>query len=134
MHRDHINRLNVISRIDKHRRLPLVKWHPDLTYWAQPSGGGDLQWAQAWKSHYEDGDILGYLRLEGSDKPPEVEVVHQMHLVLVDDPAYRANLVGVLREWEQYIGGWILPRIFAVANGAEPPLIVGFATGEQSRP
>jgi hypothetical protein len=61
--------------------------------------------------------MLGYLTDPNGDAPPQVEVLHDMRLTLMDDPAYRVNLTDLLDRWYQYLVSWVLPRMFVAAEG-----------------
>lgn len=130
--KDHLTRLHKVSRVDKHRRLPLVAWFPNTVYWPKPEGDVNLLWASNRLSHFEDGSLLGYIREVDGTTAPEVEVFHDLHLALIDDPAYRGDLVATLRQWSAHIQSWILPRIFVVADEGKPPLGTGWVGGPGS--
>lgn len=118
--------LNTIWNIDKHRRLPRLSWHSDMTYWsdetsvyfAQP-GGRTLP--------LSDGQTLGtFRRKEGAGRPEEDPVLR--FAIYLDDHPYRggSKLTNILERLHDSLGSWVLPRMFAVAEGHEPPIIIRF--------
>jgi len=82
-----LSRLRCLSNLDKHRRLSVMVWWPELVYWPSngPSGrrwlGGD--------GTFTDGSILGYM--VGSDAGVGNKVFHEFNLVLADDPVHDAG-------------------------------------------
>jgi hypothetical protein len=50
-----------------------------------------------------------------------------MRLALAEDPGYTDEVVGVLERWHSYLVSWVLPRIFAVADGNPPPIMIASA-------
>ena len=121
---DELYRLSQVSNIDKHRRLPILAWFPDMVSLINPPEGVVYQWRQAVpaSAQFEDGTMLGYLTDPNGDAPPHVEVLHDMRLTLMDDPAFRVNLTDLLDRWHWYLVSWVLPRMFVVAEGNPPPL------------
>jgi hypothetical protein len=125
---DELYRLHTLSIVDKHRYLPLLAWYLDFLYWES----GDYRWRYAQPPHTELNDqaLIGYLA-SASDDPPAASVTFDVKLSLSDDPAFRHNLVvrgdllGVLERWHGYLVGWVLPRIFIVADGNPPPILIG---------
>jgi hypothetical protein len=117
--------LNTVWNIDKHRRLPRLTWRTGRFFWE------DLN--ASWRSHLttravlSDGQVLGtYRRTEGQGRPdghPNIRLaVH-----LDDDPYHRASeLTATLERFYQDIGSWVLPRMFSVADGNEPPIMISF--------
>jgi hypothetical protein len=49
---------------------------------------------------------------------------YQDGLAFADDPGYAADFLDALDRWHSYLTGWILPRIFSVAEGNRPPVII----------
>jgi len=47
-----------------------------------------------------------------------------MRLTITDDPGYRQDLASALERWQTYLEGWVLPRIFAVAEGGKAPIMI----------
>jgi hypothetical protein len=123
---DELYRINRISVVDKHRRLPLLAWFPGLTYWTTPPDSAVYSWRTApAPALFQDGTLIGYLSNPAGDAPPEVQVFHEFHLTLMDDPGYRSDLTKTLDRWHGYLTGWALPRLFTVAEGDPPPLMIG---------
>jgi hypothetical protein len=52
------------------------------------------------------------------------EPVIELNLALADDPGGPHDLAGTLEHWHSYLVGWVLPRIFAVADGHPPPVMI----------
>jgi hypothetical protein len=120
-------RLHSLSVIDKHRRLPVLSWFPSLAYWSPPAVGASYRWRPAVpaESRFDDGALLGYLSDPAGDAPPRVDVFHEIRLVLSDDAPNGTDLVTTLDRWYGYLGGWVVPRVFYVAMGHPPPMIIG---------
>jgi hypothetical protein len=115
-------RLNKLSNIDKHRRLTLVAWYVDLVYWTGPRSAS---WRPARypEAGLEDCSLLGHQVCEdegNSNSRPTFD----MRLTITDDPGYREDLASTLERWQTYLEGWVLPRIFAVAEGAKAPIMI----------
>jgi hypothetical protein len=121
-----IRRLHLVSNIDKHRRLPLLTWFPDLTYWEAPTDGSSLMWKPAMPvdSEFSDGTLLGYLLNMNGSAPPDVKVFHDMRLTIFDDARYRTALPDELSRWIGSISGWTIPRALIVAGGFERPILI----------
>lgn len=117
-------RLNHISNVDKHRRLPVLSWYLDIVYWAGEAPG--ITWRTDRKPFTAIGsnDIIGYLTTISGDISQVPEPVIQLQLALADDPGYPHDLMNVLERWHQYLVGWALPRMFAVADGNPPPILI----------
>jgi hypothetical protein len=113
-------RLSRLSNIDKHRRLALVAWYLDMVYWTD---GEPSQWRPEPPPALvlEDGSLLGY-QVSGDDPAPKPKF--DLHLTLAEDPGYRQDLAGALERWQTYLEGWVLPRIFAVAEGNKAPAMI----------
>lgn len=122
---DSIYRLHRLSIVDKHRRLPLLSWFPNMHYWSGPPGGASYRWRQAASANapFEDGTVLGYLSDPDGNAPPQVEVFHEIRLTFMDDPAFRRRITDVLEDWHFTLCNWALPRIFTVASGQKPPIL-----------
>jgi len=119
-----LHRLDTLWNIDKHRRLTLMAWWPDLIFWGsnRPSnrralpGDGTLA----------DGSILLYI--EGTDEGQSDELSHEFNLVLTDDPASSQgatdegapeDVVGLLKHWHQHIVHLVVfPRVFTIMSQA----------------
>lgn len=119
-----LHRLDALWNIDKHRRLTLMAWRPDLIYWGSnvPSnrralpGDGTLA----------NGSILLYI--EGTDEGQSDELSHQFNLVLTDDPAaFRDqgaadDVVDLLGHWHQHIVNLVVfPRVFTIMSQVTVP-------------
>lgn len=119
---NHLNRLNRLSNIDKHRRLPIVTWFPRDTYWVDDGSLPALQYRQVLQGAYGDGDVFAYLSAPSEETVPELAITHTMHLVIADDPAYRTELVGTLWQWLTHVRDWAIPEVVRVASGGRPML------------
>lgn len=100
-----LHRLDTLWNIDKHRRLALMAWWPDLISWG--SNGPTNRRAFPGDGTVADGSILLYI--EGSDEGQGDELSHEFNLVLTDDPAASPDLgatedvVRLLEGWHQHI-------------------------------
>ena len=94
-------RLDALWNIDKHRRLALMAWWPDLIYWG--SDGPSSRRLLPGDGTLADGSILFYI--EGADDGQGDEVSHEFNLVLTDDPAFSRkhgstdDVVDLLERW-----------------------------------
>jgi hypothetical protein len=119
-------RLTQLSNLDKHRRLTLVAWWPDLVYWMS-NGPSKRRWLGG-DGTFTDGSVLGYM--VGQDADAGDEVFHDFNLVLADDPAHDASdptsnapdVVDMLTQWHQYITGWVFGRVFEMLSGDSGPM------------
>ncbi|HEX5406217.1 MAG TPA: hypothetical protein VFX16_28400 [Pseudonocardiaceae bacterium] len=113
---DELSQLNTIWNIDKHRRLALMNWWPDLYYWR--SDGPSNRRMFPGDGTMKDGSILFYM--EGIDGNYDTEVMHQFNLALVDDPGFRHgqrdDVVSVVGRWYRKISSWVLPKIFGMMS------------------
>lgn len=117
-----LHRLDALWNLDKHRRLTLMAWWPELFYWTSngPAGrtaipGGD---------NFADGSVLLYI--EGSDDSHGSELQHEFKLVLTDDPGFRqghgaiADVLDLLEQFYEHIVRLVVfPRIFTIMSA--PP-------------
>jgi hypothetical protein len=126
---DHAYALNAVWNIDKHRRLPRVAWTLDSLVWWSKDGA-----AYQWIGHVEqfalleDGTVLGELHdLSGSGRP-QVDPNLTIEIVLADDPSpYKSPLVGRLESLHRSLARWVAPRVFVVAEGNPPPIMISFS-------
>lgn len=113
-------RLTQLSNLDKHRRLTLMAWWPDLVYWMS-NGPSKRRWLGG-DGTFADGSVLGYM--VGKDPDIGDEVFHDFNLILADDPAHDASdptsntpdVVEMLNRWHQYITGWVFGRVFKMMS------------------
>jgi hypothetical protein len=100
-------RLTCLSNLDKHRRLTVMAWRPDLVYWSS-NGPSNRRWFGG-DGSFVDNSVLGYV--VGSDPDVSPEVFHDFNLVLTDDPVHEArmpnssseDLVVMLRRWHEHV-------------------------------
>jgi hypothetical protein len=124
---DELHRLHSLSVVDKHRRLPLLTWYLEFSYWNDEK----CKWgyAQQPNDEFKDQATIGYLEGPGQG-PPAAEVTFRFKLALVDDPAssigpgFHDDFTRVLGRWHDYLRGWVIPRIFMVAEGNPPPIFI----------
>lgn len=116
---DELHRLDALWNIDKHRRLTLMAWWPDMIYWG--SNGPSNRRAFRGDGTVADGSILLYI--EGSDEGQGDQLSHEFKIVLMDDPAFArdegttADLVDMLTLWHQHITTFVVfPRIFTAMS------------------
>jgi hypothetical protein len=120
-----VHRLTQLSNLDKHRRLTLVAWWPDLVYWMS-NGPSKRRWLGG-DGTFTDGSVLGYM--VGQDDDVGDEVFHDFNLVLADDPAHDASdpagttpdVLDMLNRWHQYITGWVFGRVFGTMSSDDTP-------------
>jgi hypothetical protein len=116
-----LHRLDALWNIDKHRRLTLMAWWPDLIHWS--SNGPSNRQAFPGDGTLADGSILLYI--EGADEGQSDELRHEFNLVLTDDPAFSRShgitndVVDVLEQWRQHIVDLVVfPRVFTIMSQA----------------
>jgi hypothetical protein len=52
----------------------------------------------------------------------------EIEIVLADDPSpYKASLVARLESFHRSLAGWVIPRVFIVAEGSPPPIMISFS-------
>jgi hypothetical protein len=121
-----LTRVNRIWNIDKHRRLAVLSWFPNLVYWSGDDEAGQLRWQpEPWgPDSFADGSLVGYLSRPLSDEPPQVGAIHEFHLGLADDPVPASPLVDTLRRWHMNVGNWVIPSALAVADGHPRPIMI----------
>jgi hypothetical protein len=126
---DHAYVLNAIWNIDKHRRLPRLAWaNSDLVYWSQAEV--DYRWVRrvAKLAPLVDGTVLGELHSPPGAGRPQNDACFDVHLVMRDDPSpYAAPLERLLERLHQSLVQWVVPRVFIVANGNRPPMMISFS-------
>jgi hypothetical protein len=119
-------RLTQLSNLDKHRRLGLMAWWPDLVYWMS-NGPSQRRWLGG-DGTFADGSVLGYMVGQDADVGEE-EVFHDFNLILADDPAHDASdptsntpdVVDMLNRWHQYITDWVFGRVFGAISSDGAP-------------
>jgi hypothetical protein len=123
---DHAYGLNTLWNIDKHRRLPALAWAVEGPVWFSGDGTG-CRWAQyaSELAPLDDGTVLGELHGPSLSGAPPLEANFTIDLVLPDDPSpYPSSLGGRLERLHQSLTGWVVPRIFIVADGNPPPMMI----------
>ena len=106
--------LHTLWNIDKHRRLALMAWWPDLIYWGS-TGPTERRFIPG-DGTCKDGSILYYT--EGGNPQVDGEMIHQFSLALTDAPAFRydpggSDVIEVLDNWYQHIVQLsVFPQLF----------------------
>ena len=125
-HWSELHRLDTLWNIDKHRRLTLMAWWPDLIYWG--SDGPSNRRASPGDGTLVDGSILLYI--EGADEGQDDKLSHEFNLVLTDDPAFSRNqgatndVIDLLEHWHQHLVDMVVfPRVFTIMS--QPPRFSG---------
>ncbi len=121
-----LHRLAHLSNLDKHRRLTVLAWWPDLVYWMS-NGPSNRRWVGG-DGTFTDGSVLGYMI--GKDVDAGDRLFHEFNLVLADDPVHDAgdpsssteDVVAMLNRWHEHITGWVFACVFGVLSrdGAPP--------------
>ncbi len=115
---DELHRLDTLWNIDKHRRLTLMAWWPDLIYWG--SNRPSNRRAFPGDGTVADGSVLLYI--EGSDEGMGDELSHEFNIVLTDDPAWTRergstpDVVGLLDRWHWHIVRVVFTRVFSIMS------------------
>ena len=116
---DLLHRLAHLSNLDKHRRLNLVAWWPDLVYWSS-NGPTSRRWFGG-DGTFTDGSVLGYM--VGTDTDVSPQVFHDFNLVLTDDPlldegnlnSNSEDLVVLLRRCHEHVV-WVFDCVFDIMS------------------
>lgn len=118
--------LNTLWNIDKHRRLPGLAWVVEGPVWFSGDATG-CRWIQRASEFapLHDGIVLSELHGPSASGPPPLEPNFTIDLVLTDDPSpYPSPLGARLERLYQSLTGWVVPRIFIVADGNPPPIVI----------
>lgn len=78
-----VSRLHGLNIIDKHRRLAVAAWWPDLLYWTGSSSS--TRHLRPGDGTLEDDSVLCYMV---GDDPDGSDLQHEFQLVLKDDPSH----------------------------------------------
>jgi len=111
---DELTRLDALWNIDKHRRLTVTAWWPEMIYWG--SNGESRRKAYRGDGTVADGSILLYV--DGSDEGQGDELSYEFNLTLTDDPARQANpnagqdVVELLDSRHSRVINWVFPTVF----------------------
>jgi hypothetical protein len=127
-----LHRLDALWNLDKHRRLTLMAWWPELFYWT--SNGPTRRTALPGDGTFADGSVALYI--EGFDDIDGSELQHEFKLVLTDDPAFqngRGAIIDVLdlleQCYEHIVQLVVFPRIFTIMSA--PPGVALMAAPER---
>jgi len=78
----------------------------------------------------DDQLILELCGIQGNGRP-DIKLTQEINLLLEDDPSpYKQALDDRLEQLHQSLSGWVLPRIFATADGNTPPILISFRPPE----
>jgi hypothetical protein len=97
-----LGELSTMSNIDKHRRLTLAAWWPNLVYWGS-NGESNRRWLPG-DGTIKDGSIIGYI--VGTDEQGS-DLMYDFNLTLLDLPAHtdplanRHDVTEVAQSWVQ---------------------------------
>lgn len=115
-------RLSRLNNLDKHRYLPVLAWYADFPYFTDMVPACRLELRR--HVPLQDGDLVGNLTFAEDAVDPSAKLVIEMGLAFADDPGYATDFLDALDRWHSYLTGWILPRIFSVAEGSPPPIVM----------
>lgn len=109
--------LQRLSNIDKHRRLHIVTFWPDLIYW-----GSDGPSKRMWKwgtPPFTDGAILGRLFDDSEHPEPPPNLYHEIELRLTEPlGATTDDVVSLLTSIHRHVTNRVLPHILSRAEPA----------------
>jgi len=117
-----LHRLSQLNNLDKHRYLPLIAWHFEYAFLRGEQA--DLTLRTSREAPVSDGGIMGAATWSGTGPDPVARLTIKMGMTLADDPGGATGLLGALESWHGNLTGWIVPRIFLVAAGNEPPIMI----------
>ena len=115
-------RLDRLWNIDKHRRLTIMAWWPDMIYWG--SNGPSNRQMLPGDGTVADGAIL--FRMQGRDEGMGDGVNHEFNLAITDDPGFRPgegasdDVVELLSRWHQHLVTAVFPQVFTVMSTPVP--------------
>ena len=98
-----------LSNIDKHRRLHLTAWWPDIVYW-----GSDEPSHCRWRwgaPPYEDGRILGRLIHDSRHPEPPATLHQEMTLRILYPGAESQDIVRLLKGIHEDMTYRVMPRL-----------------------
>lgn len=130
---DHAYALNTLWNIDKHRRLPGLAWAREGPWWFSGDAFAVRQYVEHVREFMPLEDNAVFLEVRGAPGSgrPQVNLNQEIDLVLTDDPSpYPSPLVARLDRLHQVLTGWVIPRVFIVAEsgpGSPPPIGIFFA-------
>jgi hypothetical protein len=99
---DSLHRLHSLWNLDKHRRLALAAWWPDMIWWG--SNGPSKRRAYPGDGTLADGSILLYV--QGSDDGMGTDINYDFNIVLTDDPAFTGYDAGYTGDFVEMLSGW----------------------------
>lgn len=105
-----VTRLHALNVIDKHRRLAVAAWWPDLLYW---TGSTDSErHLRPGDGTLEDNSVLCYMV---GDDPKGSDLRHEFQLVLTDDPSHQPSDRNYSpRSCVDVLGGWLVNARYLV--------------------
>jgi hypothetical protein len=111
---DLLRALKVLNDVDKHRRLHLTAWEPDMAFW-----GSDGQTSKRWKAEpppYEHGTGVGRLvNMNPSEPQPHTDVTVEVQLQLIHPAPYREPVVLAIQRIRDHVNRTIEDVIRAVS-------------------
>jgi hypothetical protein len=111
-------RLDRLWNIDKHRRLAIMAWWPDLTYWG--SNGPSNRRMLPGDGTVADGSVLFYM--QGSDPDMGDTVTQEFNLAVTDDPAFRPrggatdDVAKLMTSLHQHVVTSVFPQVFTIMS------------------
>jgi hypothetical protein len=121
--------LNTLWNIDKHRRLPQLSWAMTASvFWDSPNPPTAYVWRSvAERESLSDGALIGrFCNTHGQGRPLADPMI-DFEIRLGDSPSRGgSDLTRTLQWLHLSIGGWVVPRMFIVADGHEPPFGISF--------
>jgi hypothetical protein len=102
--------LQRLSNVDKHRRLHVATFWPDLIYWGS-DGSSERRW-QWGTPPFENGAILGHLFDDPKHPEPLPKLYHEIELRLTDPlGATATDVVSLLTGIHRHITYRVLPHV-----------------------
>jgi hypothetical protein len=114
-----LHRLDKLWNVDKHRRLTVTAWWPDMIWWS--SNGPSNRRAFRGDGTLEDGSVLIYT--EGVDEGHGDRLNYDFNLVLTDDPAFSGDesgstrdVVKLLEGFQEHIAWSVFNPVFSIMS------------------
>jgi hypothetical protein len=101
-----------------------LAWYLDFAFFTEDVADIKFQ-ARLPSAPLDDNSVIATIFDPRDSTVPGPQPRFEFNLSLVDDTASPHDLAATLDRWQSYLTGWVLPRMFAVADGNPPPIAIG---------